>query len=270
MTRAASDSHRAALLTRHASGASTPLQPLAGPQSGLAIRLLAAKRSPATISISIASRVEAARSRKRRGGLPSSGQRTLGTVAINGSRPGGATISRDDARESICIAWFRASHPDGAAVHSTAGNPTGATGTHATADCPPLEPTGPIDEGDDGLTSGCPANTARFRRLDAASAPRGPSEQARHPPLAAQPRPCTISISIATRAEAARSRKKRGGLLSSRQRTRGTIAISGSRPRDYPRRRASSRVHCIGWFHLRIIRTFGYRPRRTVQLARLR
>ena len=26
-----------------------------------------------------------------------------------------------------------------------------------------------------------------------------------------------------------------------------TIAISGSRPQDYPRRWASSRVHCIGW-----------------------
>ena len=60
----------------------------------------------------------------------------------------GATISRDDARESICIAWFRASHPDGAAVHNP-GNATGATGAHANADCPLIEPTGPIDKGDD-------------------------------------------------------------------------------------------------------------------------
>ena len=70
MTRAASDSHRAALLTRLASGASTQLQPLAAPQSRLATQPLAAKRSPSTISISMASRVEAARLRKRRGGLP--------------------------------------------------------------------------------------------------------------------------------------------------------------------------------------------------------
>ena len=27
-----------------------------------------------------------------------------------------------------------------------------------------------------------------------------------------------------------------------------TIPINGSRPQDYPHRRASSRVHCIGWF----------------------
>jgi hypothetical protein len=39
-----------------------------------------------------------------------------------------ATTTRGDARESICIAWFRASHPDGAAVHSTPGNPTGHRG----------------------------------------------------------------------------------------------------------------------------------------------
>lgn len=38
LTRAMTDSHRAALLTRHASSASTPLQPLAAPQSRLAIR----------------------------------------------------------------------------------------------------------------------------------------------------------------------------------------------------------------------------------------
>ena len=89
LTRAMTDSHRAALLTRLASGASTRHQPFAAPRSRLAIRPLAAKRSPASISISIASRVDAAGSRKRRGGLPSMGQRTLGTVAINGSRPTG-------------------------------------------------------------------------------------------------------------------------------------------------------------------------------------
>jgi hypothetical protein len=79
LTRATTDSHRAALLTRHASSASTPLQPLAAPQSRLVIRPLAAKRSPATISISIASRVEFARLRKRRACLLSWGQRTRGT-----------------------------------------------------------------------------------------------------------------------------------------------------------------------------------------------
>ena len=77
LTRAMTDSHRAALLTRLASSASTRHQPFAAPRSRLAIRPLAAKRSPASISISIASRVDAAGSRKRRGGLPSSGQRRL-------------------------------------------------------------------------------------------------------------------------------------------------------------------------------------------------
>ena len=106
LTRATTDSHRAALLTRQASGASTPLQPLAAPQSRLAIRPLAAKRSPATISISMASRVEAARSRKRRACLLSWGQRTRGTAPINGSRP------QDYPRRWVssrvhCIGWFR-------------------------------------------------------------------------------------------------------------------------------------------------------------------
>jgi len=86
LTRAMTDSHRAALLTRLASGASTPHQPLAAPQSRLAIRPLAAKRSSATISISTASRVDAARSRKRRACLLSWGQRTRRTASINGSR----------------------------------------------------------------------------------------------------------------------------------------------------------------------------------------
>jgi hypothetical protein len=37
---------------------------------------------------------------------------------------------------------------------------------------------------------------------------------------------------------------------SSRKRPRraGTVPINGSRPQDYPRHRASSRVHCIEWF----------------------
>jgi hypothetical protein len=116
LTRAASDSHRAAQLTRHASGASTLLQPLAAPQSRLAIRPLAAKRNPATISISIASRVEAARSRKRRACLLSSGQRTRGTTAISGSRQTDQPFRLDSPR-ARCIALFWANHPFGAAIH---------------------------------------------------------------------------------------------------------------------------------------------------------
>jgi hypothetical protein len=69
------------------------------------------------------------------------------------------------------------------------GNPTGATGPHAIAARPPLEATRPIDEGDDGFTSGCAASTGRFNRLDTASAPRGPSEQARHPASRRQTQP---------------------------------------------------------------------------------
>ena len=69
-------------------------------------------------------------------------------------------------------------------------NPTGATGPHAIAARPLLGATRPIDEGGERFTSGCPANTARFNRLDAASAPRGPSEQACHlaPRRPTQPR----------------------------------------------------------------------------------
>jgi hypothetical protein len=143
---------------------------------------------------------------------------------------------RGDARESICIAWFRASHPDGAAVHSTAGNPTGATGSHANAAGPLLGATRPIDEGDDGFTSGRPANTARFRRLGSASALSALQSRLAIRPLAAQRSPFTISISMESRVEAARSRKRRACLLSSGQRTRGTVAINGSRPTGSPPR----------------------------------
>jgi hypothetical protein len=70
LTRVTTDSHWAAPLTRLASGASTRHQPFAACQDRLAIRPLAAKRSTARISISMASRVEAARSRQRRVGVP--------------------------------------------------------------------------------------------------------------------------------------------------------------------------------------------------------
>jgi hypothetical protein len=120
---------------------------------------------------------------------------------------------RNDARESICIAWFRASHPDGAAVHSTPGNPTGATGPHAIAARPPLEATRPIDEGDDGFTSGCPASTARFRRLDTASAPSASPRRLAIRPFAAKRSPASISISMASRVEVARLRKRTAGFL---------------------------------------------------------
>jgi hypothetical protein len=69
------------------------------------------------------------------------------------------------------------------------GNLTGATGPHAIAARPLLGATRPIDEGGERFTSGCPANTARFRRLDAASAPRWPSERARHPAPRRQTQP---------------------------------------------------------------------------------
>ena len=105
LTRATTDSHRAAPPARAASIASTPHQPLAAPQSRLAIRPLAAKRSPATISISIASRVEAARSRTRRACLLSWGQITRGTASINGSRP--QDYPRRWASSRVhCIGWF--------------------------------------------------------------------------------------------------------------------------------------------------------------------
>jgi len=60
-----------------------------------------------------------------------------------------ATIAHGDARESICIAWFRASRQMDWTDHSGEGNSTGALGPHATAASPLLEATRPIDEGDD-------------------------------------------------------------------------------------------------------------------------
>ena len=170
-----------------------------------------------------------------RAALVSSWLGTLVVKAANGSdqwlAAHGQPSLRDDARESICIAWFRASHPDGAAVHSTQGNPTGATGPHAMAARSLLEATRPIDEGDDGFTSGCPANTAGFQRtrhgIKHCAAPRS---RLAIRPLAAKRSPASISISIASRVDAAGSRKRRGGLPSMGQRTLGTVAINGSRP----------------------------------------
>ena len=111
------------------------------------------------------------------------------------------------------------------------GNPPGATGPHAIAARPPLEPTRPIDEGDDGFTSGRPASKARFRRLDSASALSASQSRLAIRPLAAKRSPATISISMASRVEFARWRRRSGGAPSSIQRTRGTPAISGSRKR---------------------------------------
>jgi hypothetical protein len=132
------------------------------------------------------------------------------TDPINGSRPTGNHHPRC-RRESICIAWFRASHPDGAAVHSTRENPTGATGPHAIAACPPLEATRPIDEGDDGFTPAGNLSTGGFRRLDAPSALSAPQSRPAIRPLAAQPSPFTISISMASRVEFARLRRRTAG-----------------------------------------------------------
>ena len=174
----------------------------------------------------------------------------LGTVAINGSRPTGNHHPRC-RRESICIAWFRASHPDGAAIHSTPGNATGATGPHATADHPLLEPTTPIDEGDDGFTSGRPANTARFRRLDFATALSAPQSRLAIRPFAAKRSPFTISISMERRVEAARLRKRRVGFpRRSRERAERLQSAARGLGRPTPRESIASPLHCfVRHFH---------------------
>jgi hypothetical protein len=79
-------------------------------------------------------------------------------------------------------------------AHSAEGNPTGAPGPHATAAYPPIEATRPIDEGDDGFTSGGTTSTDRFRRLDAASAPSAPQSRLATRPIAARRSP-TPSLS---------------------------------------------------------------------------
>ena len=117
--------------------------------------------------------------------------------------------------------------------HSVDGNPTGAPGPHATAARPLLGATRPIDEGDDEFRSGGPANSARFRRLDTASAPSAPQSRFAIRPLAAQRRPDAISISLAIRVEAARWRKEKGWLPSLGHASRGTFEINGSRPQGY-------------------------------------
>ena len=55
-----------------------------------------------------------------------------------------------------------------------------------------------------------------------------------------------------------------------RQRRLGTLEINGSRQVDYPHHWASSRVHCIDWFHLRIIRAQGYRTAGPIHFVGLR
>jgi hypothetical protein len=105
LTRAMTDSCRAAPPTRAASGASTELQPFAAPWSRLAIQPLAAQRSSASISFSMASRVDAVRSRKRRACLLSWGQRMRRTAVISGLRPQGQPRHRIISRVR-CIACF--------------------------------------------------------------------------------------------------------------------------------------------------------------------
>jgi len=56
-----------------------------------------------------------------------------------------------------------------------------------------------------------------------------------------------------------------------RHRVRGTIAISGSRPRDYPHRWILSRVRCIAWFGDGTSRPFDHiLPMCTAQMQFLR
>jgi hypothetical protein len=147
-----------------------------------------------------------------------------------------------------CIAWFRASHPFGRANHCTTGNATGATGRHAIAARPPLEAAQPIDEGDDGFTSGGTISTGGFRRLDAASALSAPQSRLAIRPLAAKRSPATISIFIESKVEAARWRKRTAGFLR-RGRERSERWRSMARgPGAYHHQPRCPRVHCIAWF----------------------
>ena len=91
--------------------------------------------------------------------------------------------------------------------HSADGNLTGAPVPYATAARPLIGATRPIDEGDDGFTSGGTTNTTGFRRLDASSALSAPQSRLTTRPLAARRSPATISISMTGRVEAARWRK---------------------------------------------------------------
>ncbi len=89
---------------------------LSAPQSRLAIRPLAAQRSPATISIFSESRVEAARLRKRTAGFLRR-DRERSERWRSAARDKGTGHSAWLHRESRCIALFWANHPFGAAIH---------------------------------------------------------------------------------------------------------------------------------------------------------
>jgi hypothetical protein len=97
-------------------------------------------------------------------------------------------------------------------AHSAEGNPTGAPGPHATAAYPPIEATRPIDEGDDGFTSGGTTSTDHLRRLDVASAPSAPQSRLATRPIAARRSP-TPSLSQ-RRSELRSPDSERAGLAS--------------------------------------------------------
>ena len=85
---------------------------------------------------------------------------------------------------------------------------TQALGSHANTDRPPLEEAAAVDEGDHRFTSGGPANTARYRRLDSTPTSLRPESWFAISLPARPSNPAAISISIFSRVETARSRKR--------------------------------------------------------------
>ena len=85
---------------------------------------------------------------------------------------------------------------------------TRALGSHANTDRPPLDEVATVDEGDDRFTSGGPANTACYRRLDSTPTSLRPESWFAISLPARPSNPAAISISIFSRVETARSRKR--------------------------------------------------------------
>jgi hypothetical protein len=85
---------------------------------------------------------------------------------------------------------------------------TRALGSHANTDRPPLDEVAAVDEGDDRFTSGGPANTACYRRLDSTPTSLRPESWFAISLPARPSNPAAISISIFSRVETARSRKR--------------------------------------------------------------
>ena len=115
----------------------------------------------------------------------------LRTVAISGSRQTDQPFRLDSPR-ARCIALFWANLPFGRASTTFACKSTGALGSDANTDRPPLDEAAAVDEGDDRFTSGArptrlPTGASTQLQLFSGLKPESPSR--------CQPSPATLPSS---------------------------------------------------------------------------